>query len=76
MLGFEALQVRLVTQVRDKIRSGELTERRLAILTGISQPHVHNVLKGKRVFSIRASDAVLAELRMTVLDLLGPADYR
>jgi len=76
MLGFEALQVRLVTQVRDKIRSGELTERRLAILTGISQPHVHNVLKGKRVFSIRASDAVLAELRMTVLDLIESADYR
>ena len=74
MLGFEQLQDRLLMHIRERIRSGELTERGLARMTGISQPHVHNVLKGKRFFSLRAADAVLLELRLDVIDLIEPDD--
>jgi predicted XRE-type DNA-binding protein len=75
MLGFHQLQGRLIATVQERIRSGEITERRLAHRIGISQPHVHNVLKGKRVFSIPALDAVLFELRLDVIDLLTPDDF-
>jgi len=75
MLGFHQLQGRLIAIVQERIRSGELTERRLALKIGISQPHVHNVLKGKRVFSITVLDAVLFELRMDVIDLLDRDDF-
>jgi hypothetical protein len=32
--------------LRERVMNGEISERRLAQLTGISQPHMHNVLKG------------------------------
>ena len=75
MLGFEQLQSRLLALIRERISSGELTERRLAHMTGISQPHVHNVLKGKRFLSLRAADAVLFVLRVDIVDLLRPDDF-
>lgn len=67
---FEELQSRLLLSLRMRLSNGELTERRLARLTGISQPHVHNVLKGKRVFSPQAADQILHRLGLSVLDLL------
>jgi len=67
---FDALQRRLLDLVRSRLRNGELTERRLAHLTGISQPHVHNVLKGARILSIRATDRILRQLELTVVDLI------
>ena len=48
-----------------RLSNGELSERRLARLTGISQPHVHNVLKGKRILSPRAADQILHRLELT-----------
>ena len=48
MLGLAELRGRLVLRLRDMVRNGELTERALARTTGVSQPHIHNVLKGKR----------------------------
>jgi len=75
MLGFEHLHNRLVAEVRGRIRSGELTERGLALRAGLSQPHMHHVLKGKRAFSLRSADAVLLELRLDVIDLLRPEDF-
>jgi len=71
---FQTLQSRLVTAIRTRVRSGELTERRLARLTGISQPHVHNVLKGVRVLSPEVADQLLRELRLSLLDLLDAAE--
>jgi hypothetical protein len=67
---FLALQQRLLEQLRHRIRNGELTERSLGRLTGISQPHVHNVLKGIRTLSPELVDAILTSLRISVLDLL------
>ena len=48
MIGFEILRNRLIENIRYRIRNGELTERGLARRTGISQPHLHNLLKGVR----------------------------
>ena len=74
MLGFAQLQMRLVARLRDKVRSGEATERGVARVTGISQPHIHNVLKGKKLFSPEMSDTILVGLNLDLLDLLDPAE--
>lgn len=74
MLRFDQLHKRLITRLRDKVRSGEVTERGLARVTGISQPHIHNVLKGKKLFSSGMSDTILRGLNLDVLDLLEPAE--
>ena len=67
---FEELHGRLLLSLRMRLSNGELSERRLARLTGISQPHVHNVLKEKRILSPKAADQILHRLGMSVLDLL------
>ena len=41
----------------------------LARITGISQPHIHNVLKGKRLLSPEKADEVLRQLQIDLLDL-------
>ena len=69
---FLELQDRLTALLRTRTRNGETSERRLARLTGVSQPHIHNVLKGARILSPRAADQVLRRLGMTILDLLPP----
>ena len=74
MLRFADLRLRLVASVREKVRSGELTERGLARLTGISQPHIHNVLKGKKLFSLEVCDTILQELHLDIFDLVEPAE--
>jgi transcriptional regulator with XRE-family HTH domain len=66
---FQVLQLRLIAILKGRVRSGELTERRLARLTGISQPHIHNVLKGARILSPEIADQILETLRISVFDL-------
>lgn len=66
---FEQLQQRLLVLLRAKVQGGEFTERSLAKLTGISQPHIHNVLKGARHFSPEIADSILQKLNLTTLDL-------
>lgn len=73
---FELLQRRLIEHIRSRVRSGELTERSLARLTGVSQPHVHNVLKGSRFLSTELADQVLRQLRICLFDLLEPGDWQ
>ena len=67
---FELLQLRLIAHVQQRVQRGELTERGLARHTGISQPHLHNVLKGARVLSPRMADLLLHHLHITLVDLL------
>jgi len=74
-MDFTRLQCRLLAHLRDRVRSGELTERGLARRTGISQPHIHNVLKGERLLSIGAADKILRALRLDLLELLEPDDF-
>jgi transcriptional regulator with XRE-family HTH domain len=71
---FQNLERRFIEHLRQRIRNGELTERRLAQMTGISQPHVHNVLKGKRIFSPSMADTILHTLHMNLLDLIEPEE--
>jgi plasmid maintenance system antidote protein VapI len=73
-MNFSEIQERLTEHLRERIRSGEVTERGLARITNISQPHIHNVLKGKRVLSPEMADQVLQRLRLDLVDLLEPAE--
>jgi plasmid maintenance system antidote protein VapI len=68
-LRFERLEQRLLEVLRQKVTNGELTERGLARRIGVSQPHIHNVLKGLRTLSAPVADLILEELGMNVLDL-------
>ena len=69
-MDFETLQLRLLARVRTYVRNGELTERGLARMIGISQPHMHHILKGVRTLSIENADRILRRLNLTVLDLI------
>jgi len=71
---FELLHSRLVDHLRGSVKSGELTERGLARLAGISQPHLHNILKGARVLSPYVADLILKQLHINLLDLLEPEE--
>ena len=73
---FHDLQQRLLADLRQRVRSGAATERGLARDTGISQPHLHNVLKGKRILSMEKADKVLRCLQIDVLYLIEPEELR
>jgi transcriptional regulator with XRE-family HTH domain len=73
-MNFRDLQNRLAKNLRERVRSGEITERGLARLTGVSQPHIHHVLKGKRLLSPDMADQVMGHLRMDILDLVDPIE--
>jgi hypothetical protein len=73
-LDFAELQRRLVAYLSEKVRNGEMTERGLARITGVSQPHMHHVLCGKRGFSMEMADRVMKALRKDLLDFLEDTD--
>ncbi|MGA3097720.1 MAG: helix-turn-helix transcriptional regulator [Bryobacteraceae bacterium] len=73
-INFCGFQERLTAHLRKLVRSGEVTERGLARLTQVSQPHMHHVLKGKRVLSAETADKVLRQLRLDLMDLLEPGE--
>ena len=66
----------LLEELRRRVRSGETTERGLAQLAGVSQPHLHLVLKGKRQFSPAKADAILLHLGLDLLDLIPQRELR
>lgn len=67
---FQDLQGKLIGIARERIQAGELTERGLARMCGISQPHIHNVLKNVRLLSTEALDRLMRALDIRVADLL------
>ena len=73
---FHELQQRLLDELRQRVRSGAATERGLARISGISQSHLHNVLKGKRLLSIDKADEVLRSLEIDILRLIHPDELR
>jgi hypothetical protein len=75
-MNFQDLQRRLVEDLRQRVRSGDVTERSLARATGVSQPHMHNVLKGIRLLSVDTADQILKHLDMDILDLIELEDVR
>ena len=66
--------MRLVSHVRARVHNGEISERGLARLTRISQPHIHNVLKGTRLLSMDMADQILQRLRIDLVDLMTAAE--
>lgn len=67
---FSDVRSSLIAELRARVRNGEITERGLAKLVGVSQPHIHNVLKGARLLSAELSDQILQHLRISLLDLI------
>ena len=68
------LLVALKSNLNGRIRNGELTERNLAKRIGMSQAHVHNVLKGARILTAEVADLLMLELNLTVGDLVSGED--
>ena len=66
---FEEAQYRVVARIRDLIHRGEWTERGFARWIGVSQPHIHNVLKGQRKLSRHLLDEILRSLHYSIADL-------
>lgn len=76
IISFEMLQTRLLDHLRSRIRNGEITERGLAKKTGVSQPHVHNLLKGVRSLTPQFADQLMNGLGLGILDLMEPDELR
>jgi len=73
-MNFQDLHGQLTAYLKVCIQRGEVTERGLARLTGVSQPHIHNVLKGKRVLSAQKADEILRRMHVDLEDLLRRKD--
>lgn len=67
---FEELARRLASYIRSRINNGEFTERSLARVLLISQPHLHNVLKGVRRVNVQFADRVMSKFKISILDLV------
>lgn len=69
-MSFRDLQGKLIELARRRVHAGQLTERGLARKCGISQPHIHNVLKGIRALSAESADRLMEALNVRISDLL------
>ncbi len=72
--GFEKLLQRLIQRLAALLTNGEYTERGLARLVGISQPHLHHILSGKRALTPHVADAILASLGWGLGELIPSED--
>jgi len=73
---FQRLQIGLIAALKARLRSGDLTERRIARLTGISQPHIHNVLKGARILSPESADRILVRFQIPLAEVLPSEEIK
>jgi SOS-response transcriptional repressor LexA len=71
---FRVVQDNLRKILWERIEAHELTGLRLAQQTGFKQAHISNFLNKKRGLSLEGMDKVLAVQRLSVLDLLDPAE--
>ena len=71
---FKMLQENLRKALWERIEQGDLTGLHLAKQTGFKQAHISNFLNHKRGLSIEGMDRVLRVQRLSVLDLLDPAE--
>ena len=63
------LYEQLTEEARRRIRAGIVTERQLARLCGLSQPHMHNVLKRFRSLSPESADRLMTALNLDIQEL-------
>ena len=75
-MNFTSLERRLLEHMRARVRRGEVNESSLARLLRVSQPHMHNLLKGVRGMSPQGADAALRRLGLEIEDLLLPEELR
>jgi AraC-like DNA-binding protein len=68
---FQTLLEHLRCRVIDRIAQGELTERAIARQAGVSQSHLHNILKGVRGMTPEVADRLMVALKWRVEDLEG-----
>ena len=68
---FSVLLDRLLDTVLLRLNNGDITERSLARVVGISQPQMHNVLKRKRRLQPELADRLLAQFELDISDLLA-----
>lgn len=66
---FAVLQARLITRIDGRLRNGELTVRGLALRAGISQPHLTNILRGRRALTAQTADQILDALDLSLREL-------
>lgn len=71
---FKSLQENLRKELWERIDDGQLTGLKLAVQTGFRQAHISNFLNRKRSLSLEGMDKVLSVQRLSVLDLLDPAE--
>lgn len=71
---FRGVQENLRKALRERIEQGSLTGLKLARQTGFKQAHISNFLNAKRSLSLEGLDRVLQVQRLSVLDLLNPAE--
>ncbi len=64
------LHGRLLTFVLTRVNNGDFTERGLARVLNISQPQMHNVLKGNRKLTPALADRIMQRFGLSVVDLL------
>lgn len=76
MISFLTLRSQFLEEVRRRIRNGQWTERRLAVTIGISQPHLHHILRELRTATPKISDALLEALNFSLLDCLPAPEIR
>jgi hypothetical protein len=70
-LTFQILLSRLRELLKEKVKNGQLTERGMARLTGTSQPHLHNILKGIRTLPPELADQLLPLAGLSLIELMG-----
>jgi len=70
-INFDELIERLRAHIKLRINSGEFTERSLARILRVSQPHLHNMLKGVRRINTDFADQVMAKFSISILDLIS-----
>ncbi|MFB3915155.1 MAG: helix-turn-helix transcriptional regulator [Terriglobales bacterium] len=71
---FQTLQENLRKVIWSRIEAGQLTGLKLAHQTGFQQAHISNFLNRKRGLSLEGMDKVLSVQKLSVLDLLDPAE--
>lgn len=65
---------RLIHDLRVGVSSGSLSVRRLAREIGVSQPHMQNIISGKRSLTIQMADRLLRHQQRSVLDLASASE--
>ena len=65
---------RLIDRLRVGVASGSLTVRRLAREIGVSQPHMQNIMSGKRALTMQMADRLLQYQHRSVLDLASASE--